>query len=811
MKPYNDSLKCGRLTIRWGLILFLCCQFIMPDTIMALEEDPYRYTTIGLRLDLTYTGKDSHNSSNNTTETSRGFEQRYSLDVKGLVVNPNLMTYKAGVEFVDSDTTGTSGDWHNRVDKYVLGSSILRKSRIPLTLAASRSVSDTTFGGDTTTDNYGVDWYLKFRTLPWTRLTFDKTKTQSSGIDQDIEFSNIAISKAVGQTSNSLNYSVTNTSENFSNYDSHNNVLSVKNDTNLPLNTNFNLGLVRNDFYDDSHRSNTTAGSVGMKSEPVDGLTQKFNYTLTDASSDSNGLGTDNTNESFSGRVQYNPIKSLKMFLDMQKTQSENSGSNSDLSEYTSSSGADNFAGSVSYRPLKNLNMFMDARSSLRETSNSETYDTTTKEVNFLSGAGHTHTITRELSATESLNYSKEEASDGDPLTGKTGRTILDANGALNYAKGLSWAALSAGALLGFHQETVEPGGTGEGAGYGYNAGLSGIRTRHFTLGTNYNYNGIYSISNGDVDRKEQTLSSNAVGSHGERLPLTVSHVYHTVDSYLDGEDGVENTVEVSGRMLYINKLPVVMTYRYYTLSRPDSIPPELQYIYIKEKIENSFESTVDVLHLKWLPIKASYKHHSLLQPYETPTLELSEDQQYYHTEEQNEESIGLSTSLIYFRKTSASASLGYSAIREAKLNTSTGLTEETGYRKRSLLINGSHNTTLLRGMFGLSTGYQASITNNITQDVREYYSTININGTYDKRMSRNMMLKLAAGQSFSDSNGALDSQLTSQVNIFYKLRAWFFSAEYQHAVKKRETSGDTTVTEDKFMLKASRRFVRII
>ncbi len=87
MRPYHKSPICAAYHLtRWVFILFLCYSFFMPERVMGMEEDPYRFNTIKLGVDLTYKN-DSYRTSGITSNTE-SFEQRYSLDVKGLLINP---------------------------------------------------------------------------------------------------------------------------------------------------------------------------------------------------------------------------------------------------------------------------------------------------------------------------------------------------------------------------------------------------------------------------------------------------------------------------------------------------------------------------------------------------------------------------------------------------------------------------------------------------------------------------------------------------------------------------------------------------
>lgn len=693
----------------------------MPERVLGMEEDQYRVNTIKLGVDLTY-NNNSYKSSGITDNTER-FEQRYGLDVKGLLINSNLIVYSAGIEYVDTDTKTTNSKSNSNVDKYVFDSTILRNSRVPLTLSARRTTSDTSFGNDATTDSLGVDWYLKFRTLPWTRLNFDKTQTRSSGINEQTESSGIELEKAIGPSDNKISYSSTTTSDNVRNYGSENNVFTIRNDTTTPLDTDFYLGMVRNDLLTsrnaDKREMETTAGSVGLRTQPIAGFGQNYNYTFTNTKSDYN----------------------VKDGITDSKTTRE---ANSEF-----------FNGSIDYKPTNRLDMFMKMQSWLSETNetSSATSNTMSKSMNLSTGARSI--ITRELSTTESFAYSQRESTTGDPLTGKTERTTSDTSAALNYAKKLNWSDLSAGASLGHYKETVKPDAGGEGLSYGFNTGLSGINMNYFTLSSRYNYSGVDST---DVYREEQTFRSDAVSSYISNLPFTVSYIYHTLNSYLSGEEGIEKTVSSSASVLYLKWLPINASYSHYILVRPDKPPSDLKLIYIRDK---------------------------------------------------EEDTINLGANLIYFKNTTVSASAAYNGYTQSLLNPDTGAPEESNYSRRSMGINGSHITRLFRGSLNISAGYKASVKEDTASNIKEDYVSLQIKGTYDRKMSRNMVLKLKAERDDVDSNGLRETKTSGETAIFYRLREWFLSGEFLHSIRELET-GSAAVTEDRVMLRLSRNFVRI-
>ena len=683
----------------------------MPERVMGIEEDIYAFNMIKLGVELTY--ESLHYGTSDRPHKTSIFEQRYSLDVRGRLIDPRLIVYNMGIEFVDTDQKTDGGESHREVNNYKFNSIILRKSRIPLTLTANRSTSETTSGGKTTTDNFSVDWYLKFRTLPWTRLTYDKTQTQGTGRNEERESSGVEMTKAIGPTDNKISYSVDTTTNNIQNYSSEKTLYTFKNDTTLPLNSDFYLGMVNYNLLtsngDVKDETDTTAGSMGLSTIRTAKFNQNYNYTF---------------------------------------TKTEHSDDNR-------STNADYFNGRIGYRPTKRLSTSLNMQSKFSETSSATSSETESKTMNL--SMGSSYVITSELSTTETINYKQEKSTSGDPLTGKKERTTIDTSAALNYAKKLSWSAFSAGTSLGWYKETVEPGAGGEGVSYGFNTGLSGIDMTYFILSTSYAYSGVDSYVE-NVDRKEQTFRSDANSSYINYLPFTVSYVYHTLDSYLEGESGVDNTIAATARMIYLKWLPITASYSHYTLDRPGNPPSDQEFSYVKDKKEDNFS---------------------------------------------------LNASLLYFRNTTFSANAAYNEYEQSVLDVGPRVREE-GYRKRSRGINGSHTASLYRGKLDILTGYDEAITENTAANMKEDYYSWYVRGSYNKRISRNMAWKLQTEQNDSETNGLHETRTSVETNIFYRLRQWLLSAEYLYAIKRHDRSVDRRETEQRWMLRVSRTFIRI-
>src|SRR4030067_1291732 len=561
MHFYHKSQTCVAYhqIIRCAFILFSVSLIFMPERAMGIEEDIYAFSMIKLGVELTY--ESLHYGTSDRPHKTSIFEQRYSLDVRSRLIDPRLIVYNVGIEVVDTDQKADTGELHRGVENYKFNSIILRKSRIPLTLTANRNTSEATFAGKTTTDNFGVDWYLKFRTLPWTRLTYDKTQTKATGRNEERESSGVEMTKAIGPTDNKISYSVDTTTNNIQNYSSEKTLYTFKNDTTLPLNSDFYLGMVNYNLLtsngDVKDETDTTAGSMGLSTIRTAKFNQNYNYTF---------------------------------------TKTEHSDDNR-------STNADYFNGRIGYRPTKRLSTSLNMQSKFSETSSATSSETESKTMNL--SMGSSYVITSELSTTETINYKQEKSTSGDPLTGKKERTTIDTSAALNYAKKLSWSAFSAGSSLGYYKETVEPEAGGEGVLYGFSTGLSGIDMTYFILSTSYGYSGVDSYVE-NVDRKEQTFRSNANSSYINYLPFTVSYAYHALDSYLDSEDGVENTIAATARMIYLKWLPITASYSHYTLARSGNPPSDLQFAYVEDKKEDNFSLNANLLYFRNTTVSAN-------------------------------------------------------------------------------------------------------------------------------------------------------------------------------------------------------------
>ncbi|MBI5049256.1 MAG: hypothetical protein HZB54_10005 [Deltaproteobacteria bacterium] len=718
---FMPLVPCRRRYIFFIIMLVI---LFIPARAKGVEVDQYSFNRLKFNIDLSY--EEYRYNSKGIKEEYSTFQQRYSLAVTGKLIDRRLLIYEAAIEFDEktTDTRRTSGAFRQsaesaiNINNYMLKTTVLPKSSIPLTLYANRNVSDTTYSNEITTDNYGLDWMLWFITLPTTRLTLNQQYTQSIDRDEEAISYGIDLSKNIGPTRNKIGYSAGDTKDSIMNSGSEYSNITFSNITALPMDTDFHLGMVEDDRMsfskDNTQDYHSSAGSVGLITKPTKIFSQQYNYTFLKSDQRINNDKQLTDNEYFEGNVNFNPTEGLSTFANMT---------------------------SATYN----------------STASSKS---TTTESRFVStGASYKYRINTEWSAAESVSYSNSESTSRDPVTGKRERNVVDASSALNYLKRLTWAnSFSAGGSLGYHKEWTKPEQDIEGLSYGLNTGLSKINLTYAHLSSSYAYSSVISYVGRNIEN--QTFYTTANSSYLTYLPAMVSYNYHTLNSYIDSEDATENTVTAEAKLLYFNYLPVEASYKHYTLVRPAGPPSDQEFAYLVDKEENSFN------------VKAN---------------------------------------LTYFRNTVITAYTTYSDYMQSVVEKKLAREEissawETG-------INGSHTRVFLAGMLGLSAGYVKTLYENRGSARDIINDTINIyyKGSYNKRLGRNMVWKLQLERNDTTTNGLRDIVDSMETALFYRLRAWFLSAEYRLSETTRESVAfNNNYTEEKWMLRVSRSFVRI-
>ena len=231
----------------------------------------------------------------------------------------------------------------------------------------------------------------------------------------------------------------------------------------------------------------------------------------------------------------------------------------------------------------------------------------------------------------------------------------------------------------------------------------------------------------------------------------------------------------------------------------------DMQSVYIEEggKEEDTFKVDADMNYLKYLPVTASYSHYTLVRPDAPP------DMQYMYIKEKEETSFSLNAKLIYFRNTDISAFVARRDYTLSVVDVNSSQRSES-FVRWDWAIHGSHKRILFRGNLAVSAGYRKSlsVTNAVAnEDVISTY----IRGQYDKRLTRNLAWNLRLERSNTETNGLDDILNLAGTGVSYRLRQWLVSTEYTHSTREQEgiRGRNSNTTEDMFMLRVSRSFVR--
>ncbi|MBI2400256.1 MAG: hypothetical protein HYV23_04255 [Deltaproteobacteria bacterium] len=199
----------------WAFALAAAVVVLVPGTGFCVEEDMYIYRLLFGRVYFEY--ETGTTEDNGTTRDRSRFLQSYSLDTLGNILSRRLVTYDAGVTFtLDSYEQGSTAIDTENVN-YYLKSTLLPKSNIPLSLYGSRTnetLTTTASETERTRTIYGLNWLMRFRTLPDTDIQIERQNDASQSSDMTTTLYNVRMIKPVGPTENSLYYNLNTTEDN---------------------------------------------------------------------------------------------------------------------------------------------------------------------------------------------------------------------------------------------------------------------------------------------------------------------------------------------------------------------------------------------------------------------------------------------------------------------------------------------------------------------------------------------------------------------------------------------------------------------
>ena len=474
----------------WAFALAAAVVVLTPGLGFCVEKDLYIYRLLFGRVYFEY--ETGTSEQNGTTSERQRFMQSYSLDTLGNILSRRLATYDAGVSFTfeNYEQGSTTVDTDNV--NYYLKTILLPKSNIPLTLYGSQS-NNTLTTATTTTERtrtiYGLNWLMRFRTLPDTRVNIERQNNTSQSSDMTTTVYNVNMTKSLGPTDNALAYNLNTTEDNImSGQGTQNSAINATNRTRLSRTTIFDLGYSRGDSTTESPDTPDTtvsAVTVGLQSRPSLEFSQGHRFTYYAISSDE----SDSTNSSYAGNMAYRFTDRLDSNLSL--TAGESTTESPDKTEKTTSMGT---------------------------------------------GFGLNYRISNKLSMSETVDYSRFESSANTETN--QDRELFRALTHLNYRDQLSWAQLTSSLRLGYNRDKTTEELSGSGIEQGVSVALSEIDiNRYFIFNTSADWNRVYNLS-GDVWSKSSSYHLGAFNKLWQRyVKLTARFSRTSQESWISDLD----------------------------------------------------------------------------------------------------------------------------------------------------------------------------------------------------------------------------------------------------------------------------------
>ena len=435
----------------WALALAAAALVLTPGTGFCVEEDLYIYRLLFGRVYFEYeTGTTEDNGS---SRDHTRFIQSYSLDTLGDILSRRLITYDAGVSFNFNNYEQSTNTIDTDTVNYYLKTTLLPKSNIPLDLYGSQfneTLTTSSTESERTRRIYGLNWLMRFRKLPDTRIQIERQNDFTPSSDSSTTMYNVNMTKAIGPTDNSLYFNMNTTEDNMvSGKDSQSMSVNMTNRTNLSRSTIFDMGLSRGDSSSENPsnpESTVNALTVGLQSTPSVDFHQDHRYTFYNSTTDDKS----SDNGTYNGNMSYRFTDRLNSNLSL--TAGESSSETPDKIETTNSLGA---------------------------------------------GFGVSYRLSKKLSLSENVSYSKFDTTANTETN--QDRELFRALTSLTYTDQLPWAQLSSSARLGYNKDKTSDELAGSGIEQGLSASLSSIDFNRYVLfNTSADWNRVYNLT-GDV------------------------------------------------------------------------------------------------------------------------------------------------------------------------------------------------------------------------------------------------------------------------------------------------------------------------
>lgn len=417
----------------WWVLILCSLALLSPREGSAVFFDPYARRNLTGHITLEY--------EKYTSEEDAGFEEQidtfhqfYSLDLRGNLFSRSLIIYDLGVSW-DSEKYSTDfQEFDTTILYYSLSTTLLPLSRIPLTLYANRSESDTSGSSPTDlfTTTFGMRWLLDFWTLPRTNLSMQKRLTQGSGNDSEDSLVSVNLQKVVGPTDNTLEYRYDvdedRNSTDPSSRKRKEQTYNFTNTTDLSRYTNVRLGYVHNIVtHPEDHTEDifNQGLSAFIDSTPSDDFHQTHSYIWHKRDRET---GTESVGQFYNGSMSYNITSRLDSTASLGINDTRNTDPQNRFESKSFST-----SGALNYRPTAHL----------------------------------------QISEVVSLVDITTNTEQGKANLGK--RKTFRANSLVRYSRDMKWFRLTSQYSAGYVQDEADVEGEGTGVDQGVSLGLSGI------------------------------------------------------------------------------------------------------------------------------------------------------------------------------------------------------------------------------------------------------------------------------------------------------------------------------------------------
>ena len=503
-------------------ILILASLFVMPDTTQAVEVDPYLRKSLTVSLYFVYERNKSTSKNTSFENLNTAFSQRYHLDMLGNIISRWLMTYNTGLHYARSTFNSSQHKTTNDSWYYYLSTTLLPKSKIPLTMYFnnSKSINRTILHENwRNVFSYGVDWRGNFRKLPQTHFTFKSIHNKDSNNAHTVNSQyNLNFKKNIGVTENSLDNEYNINEDRVSDIRNGQFSTNFLNRTIISRTTQLTVSAAASKAYlANGNESSATGMTTSLNSTPSSNFRHNHSYSFTSIKSEVDADKNTSEHYHYSGAMRYKISSRVSSSAQVQVTNSK-----SDSSTFT-----------------------RDADS-------------------FSTSANVSYTATSHLRFSESVSYSKNTSSSIDTL-GSTldNRSNFRITSRANYSNKYSWTSFNASGSIGYRNSHSEVYGDGAGLETGASTSLSGINVVPLII---LNTGGVYSSSRASGGLSNTSTSYNVSAnnrSFNKYINLSSSYRVATTETNAISSNTKNTNINFAAQTDYINSLPMSYSITY--------------------------------------------------------------------------------------------------------------------------------------------------------------------------------------------------------------------------------------------------------